>query len=414
MINRRLNSVKGGSRRLGWRILGRSLSLKRPQVLVTLLSLTIGAAVAAMLLNLYGDAQAKMTREFRAFGANLILSPSGVARESGNPAEVQDSLDASLMNEDVLEEIRRSGSEARRITAVGILHAVARARNATDRSALGDSGEPVIVVGTDFTLLHQLYPAWRLSPTAAVGGVSEAVIGEQVAEQLFLGRGDDLELEIGVGGASAQIRAKIAAIVSTGGPEDGQVFLPLSRLQEALEIDGGISLAELRVDGSTQEIEAVAARIADAFPKLDVRPVREIVYSEGQVLNTVRWLLLTLTMIILAITALCLIATITAIVLERQREIGLMKALGASDRLLMGFFLAEVGVLASAGSLVGFGLGAILSRFLGVQLFGIPLDLHWPALPWVTLTTVGVALVAAWSPVRVVRRIRPAMVLKGE
>ena len=414
MINRRLNSVQGGSRRLGWRILGRSLSLKRPQALVTLLSLTIGAAVAAMLLNLYGDAQAKMTREFRAFGANLILSPSGMACESGNPAEVQDSLDASLMNEDVLEEIRRSGSEARRITAVGILHAVARVRNATDRSALGDSGEPVIVVGTDFTLLHQLYPAWRLSPTAAVGGLSEAVIGEQVAEQLFLERGDDLELEIGVGGASAQIRVKIAAIVSTGGPEDGQVFLPLSRLQEALGIDGGISLAELRVDGSTQEIEAVAARIADAFPKLDVRPVREIVYSEGQVLNTVRWLLLTLTMIILAITALCLIATITAIVLERQREIGLMKALGASDRLLMGFFLAEVGVLASAGSLVGFGLGAILSRFLGVQLFGIPLDLHWPALPWVTLTTVGVALVAAWSPVRVVRRIRPAMVLKGE
>ena len=414
MINRRLNSVQGGSRRLGWRILGRSLSLKRPQVLVTLLSLTIGAAVAAMLLNLYGDAQAKMTREFRAFGANLILSPSGMARESGNPAEVQDSLDASLMNEDVLEEIRRSGSEARRITAVGILHAVARARNATDGSALGDSGDPVIVVGTDFTLLHQLYPAWRLSPTAAVDGPSDAVIGEQVAEQLFLGRGDDLELEIGGAGASAQIRAKIAAIVSTGGPEDGQVFFPLARLQEALEIDGGISLAELRVDGSTQEIEAVAARIADAFPKLDVRPVREIVYSEGQVLNTVRWLLLTLTMIILAITALCLIATITAIVLERQREIGLMKALGASDRLLMGFFLAEVGVLASAGSLVGFGLGAILSRFLGVQLFGIPLDLYWPALPWVTLTTVGVALVAAWSPVRVVRRIRPAMVLKGE
>ena len=414
MINRRLNSVKGGSRRLGWRILGRSLSLKRPQVLVTLLSLTIGAAVAAMLLNLYGDAQAKMTREFRAFGANLILSSSGMARESGNPGEVQDSLDASLMNEDVLEEICRSGSEARRITAVGILHAVARARNATDRSALGDSGDPVIVVGTDFTLLHQLYPAWRLSPTAAVGGPSDAVIGEQVAEQLFLERGDDLELEIGVGGASAQIRAKIAAIVSSGGPEDGQVFLPLARLQEALEIDGGISLAELRVDGSTQEIEAVAARIPDAFPKLDVRPVREIVYSEGQVLNTVRWLLLTLTMIILAITALCLIATITAIVLERQREIGLMKALGAGDRLLMGFFLAEVGVLASAGSLVGFGLGAILSRFLGVQLFGIPLDLHWPALPWVTLTTVGVALVAAWSPVRVVRRIRPAIVLKGE
>ncbi|MEE8256310.1 MAG: ABC transporter permease, partial [Acidobacteriota bacterium] len=230
--------------------------MKRPQALVTLLTLTIGAAVAAMLLNLYGDAQVKMTREFRAFGAKLILSPSGVARESGNPAELQDSLDASLMNEDVVREIRRSGSEARRIMAVGILHAVAGARNATNRSARGDSGEQVIVVGTDFTLLHQLYSAWRLSGSAAMGGPSEAVIGERVAEQLRLGRGDDLALEIGGGGNTTQIRVKIAAIVSTGGPEDGQVFLPLARLQEALGTENRISLAELRVDGSTQEIEA--------------------------------------------------------------------------------------------------------------------------------------------------------------
>ena len=414
MINRRSKSARGGSRRLGWRILGRSLTLKRPQVLVTLLTLTIGAAVAAMLLNLYGDAQAKMTREFRAFGANLILSPSGLAPDSGEPEQMQDTPEASLMNEGVLEEVRRSISGSRQITAVGILHAVARAGKVTDRSGSAESPEPLVVVGTDFAALHRLYSGWRLSGTVAGDGPTDAVIGEQVAEQLRLRRGDDLELEIGGGRASTRLRVEISAIVSTGGPEDGQVFLPLARLQEALGIEGGISLAELRVDGSAREIEALAARITNAYPGLDVRPVREIVYSEGQVLSTVRWLLLTLTLIILSITALCLVATITAIMLERQREIGLMKALGASDRLLMGFFFAEVGILASTGSLVGFGLGAALSRFLGVQLFGIPLDLHWPALPWVVLTTVVVALGAAWSPVRVVRRIRPAVVLKGE
>ena len=80
----------------------------------------------------------------------------------------------------------------------------------------------------------------------------------------------------------------------------------------------------------------------------------------------------------------------------------------------MGFFLAEVAILASVGSLVGFGFGVALSRYLGIRLFGTPLDLYWPTLPWVALATVGVALLAAWSPVQVVRRIHPAVVLKGE
>ena len=162
MTNRQSGVGNGWSGRLGWRILRRSLTLKRPQVLVTLLILTIGAAVAAMLLNLYGDAQVKMTHEFRSFGPNLILSSNGLAREGEIIAEVQNRPEVSLMGEGVLEEIRRLSSDSHRIIGVGILHAVARARNVTGQGALRNFGEPVIVVGTDFTLLHQLYSAWRL------------------------------------------------------------------------------------------------------------------------------------------------------------------------------------------------------------------------------------------------------------
>ena len=91
-----------------------------------------------------------------------------------------------------------------------------------------------------------------------------------------------------------------------------------------------------------------------------------------------------------------------------------MKALGASDGLLTGLFLMEVGLLAVAGGVVGFAAGAGLAKLLGLRLFGVPLDVHWPSLPWVLLATLGVALLAAWAPLRVVRRIQPAMVLKGE
>jgi putative ABC transport system permease protein len=80
----------------------------------------------------------------------------------------------------------------------------------------------------------------------------------------------------------------------------------------------------------------------------------------------------------------------------------------------MAFFLTEVAILASVGGLAGFGVGGVLAKLLGIRLFGVPLDLHWPSLPGVLLATLAVSLLGAWPPIRVVRRIRPAWVLKGE
>jgi putative ABC transport system permease protein len=221
-------------------------------------------------------------------------------------------------------------------------------------------------------------------------------------------------LEVRGPSSTARLRYPVNGKVSTGGSEDGQVFIPLADLQAALGIPGKISLAELRIEGSTDQIEEVARQLSANFPLLEVRPVREIVYSEGQVLETVRWALLSLTLVVVIITVLCLLATVTAIVLERRREIGLMKALGAADGQLMAFFLTEVAILASVGGLAGFGVGGVLAKLLGIRLFGVPLDLHWPSLPGVLLATLAVSLLGAWPPIRVVRRIRPAWVLKGE
>ena len=61
--------------RLWWR----ALSVKRPQAVLALISLLVGAAVMSMLLNLYGGVRRKMTQEFRGYGANVILAPGSSA-----------------------------------------------------------------------------------------------------------------------------------------------------------------------------------------------------------------------------------------------------------------------------------------------------------------------------------------------
>src|SRR5580658_8256091 len=59
-----------------WRLWWRAVSVKRSQAVLALGSLMVGAAITSMLLNLYGDVRRKMTEDFRAYGANVVIAPA--------------------------------------------------------------------------------------------------------------------------------------------------------------------------------------------------------------------------------------------------------------------------------------------------------------------------------------------------
>jgi putative ABC transport system permease protein len=107
-------------------------------------------------------------------------------------------------------------------------------------------------------------------------------------------------------------------------------------------------------------------------------------------------------------------ATMTAIVLERRKDIGVMKALGAADALLMRLFMTEGASLGLVGGALGYGVGALLAHGLAERLFGVTLSLNVWTLPVVCSLTVALAVFAAQVPVRIVRAIQPTLVLKGE
>src|SRR5437660_8552601 len=76
---------------LFWRLWLRALTVKRPQAGVAIGSLLVGAATMSLLVNLYSGVRRKMTQEFRAYGANVVLAPGGSGSSS-----------PGLMDEDVL------------------------------------------------------------------------------------------------------------------------------------------------------------------------------------------------------------------------------------------------------------------------------------------------------------------------
>jgi putative ABC transport system permease protein len=416
-----------------WRLWWRAISVKRSQAALALGSLAVGAAITSMLLNLYGDVRRKMTEDIRSYGANVVIAPAS----TGTPGEAEGS---GMVEGAALRPLAEFARQMPGTSFAPVLYGVVQVSRGTADHRLPEFTN-VVAAGADFGALRRLSPGWHEAGEAVSTDLppGECAVGFNLAARLHVRQGDSIQLRrvspaatisdrrrsggqrpplqmtpAGAENASPFATYRTAAVLTTGASEDDQVFLPLATLQSFLDMRDKVTLVELSIPGETRDVESAVRRLAGLLPGLEVRPVRQIVYSEGKVLGTVRWLLLSLTVLILVIIALCVMATMTAIVLERRKDIGVMKTLGAPDALLMRLFITEGAGLGLLGGILGYGVGALLARSLAERLFGVALRLNAWTLPLVCGLIVALAVFASQVPVRIVRAIQPTIVLKGE
>ena len=198
-----------------WRILWKLFRASRGRLGVALLALGSGAAVCSALINLQLDAERKLTREFRALGANVIVSPLREARAAGN--------ESPLMSESVYRRIAALRS-ARVVAAAPYLYLVARSPvvNAVERR--------VIVAGTMLDEVRRMASWWKIEGqwVEAREHTPRCLVGRNAARQLGVRPGSALELRF----ADRSEVFTVAGVVIAGGTEDNQVFVNLPRAQE--------------------------------------------------------------------------------------------------------------------------------------------------------------------------------------
>ncbi|MEW5960014.1 MAG: FtsX-like permease family protein, partial [Chloroflexota bacterium] len=118
--------------------------------------------------------------------------------------------------------------------------------------------------------------------------------------------------------------------------------------------------------------------------------------------------------LVLVVAALAVGSTLVTAVLERRAEIGLMKALGAAERRVAAFFLAEGVSIGLLGGLAGYTVGLGLAALIGRQVFQAGLSPHPLGLPITLSVALGVAFLASLWPVRQAMAVDPAVTLRGE
>jgi putative ABC transport system permease protein len=376
------------------RIFLRELRASRARLALALLVVVSGAAVVSALLNVQLDIDSKLGRTFRVFGANVVITPQ--AKPSGQ----------ALLPDFAWNQVAARESTDRRIAAAApFLYLVA---HVTGANASAPATIPAIVAGTKLSRVRAMNSWWKVEghwPASA----SEALVGSAVARKLKLAPGAAFHVRYG----SAERAFTASGVVVTGGPEDNQIFTPLATAQDLAGLDGKISLVQLSVAGSAGEIRGEMNDLSAAIPGAIVRPIPEFTTGEAQLARKIRLLVGATIALILALTVLGVLASMAALATERRHHVGVMKAIGGPTRRIIRLFLAEVGLLAIAGTIAGCALGFPLSSWISERAFGSGASPDWIVVPLVAALMFGAALAGA-LPLRLLGRVRPAVILRGE
>jgi putative ABC transport system permease protein len=359
------------------RMLVRGVQVRRGRALTALLAVVVAAAVSTAMLNLYVDVGAKLRREFRGYGANVVV----VAK------------DGEALPPDALALAQKA--IAGRGLAVAFAYAVAHTA----------TGRPVVVAGADLDGVQRLDRWW--SVTAWPSKAGEALVGARAAAALSpAGQAFDLVYN------TRTLHLQPAGILRTGADEDSRVYLPLPEFSAWTGVQAGS--IEVAYSGTSEEIATLSEHLQQALPQTQVQPVRPIVEAEAQVLGKTQSSLYAATVLIILTAMLCVLATLTGWIYDRRSDFAIMKALGASEGSLRILFVAEALSLGAVGALLGFVIGIGVAAWIGRVNFHAAVAPRFSVLPVVLVGSLGVALLSALFPMSLLRRVQPAMILRGE
>jgi putative ABC transport system permease protein len=375
------------------KMIAASLLKRRGRMITALLAVSIGSTVLCGLLTLSFDIPRQMGREFRSYGANLIVYPRG----EGGLSEAEARAALSRVPSDALV-----GAAPYRYQPTKI------------------NERPFVAAGTDLDEARKTSPWWFVLGRWP-SGEGEALIGKEIAQTLQLAAGGEFIP------AGSDTPFTVTGILETGGVEESFFIVSMADCAKiAAGLDNGAGsgaktadtfaadLLELSVARDAEALAAIAVGINQAVPGVEANLVKRLAASEGGVLTKLGALTAIVTLIVLLLTMICVATTMISVVAERRREIGLKKALGAANRSLLAEFLGEAVFLGLLGGLFGAILGIVFAQGVSVNVFHRPIAWRSSIAP---LTITASALITALSSLLSLKQavsVDPVIVLRGE
>ena len=417
---------------------------QRSKMLLIAFTIALGASLATGMLNVMWDVGDKVNQELKTYGANITVKP----KDSSLLSDIYDvgegeQLATSYLNEEDLPKLKTIFWAFNIVDFTPFLEATVTLPGGNTAQLMGTWFNHHLSLPTGEELdagVASMRSWWDVTegswldesdPAAA----SSVMAGTLLAAQEGWKVGDTVTLT----GSEGEQDVTIAGIYDAGGDEDMQLFAPLDLVQALTGREGKVASVEVsalttpdnelarraaRNPGAlssrdyetwycTAYVSAICYQIQEAIPNAVASAVRQVADSEGAILDKTQLLMILITALSLIGAALGISNLVTASVMERSQEIGLLKAIGAKDRSITGVIMIEILVTALIGSVAGYFMGFGFAQLIGRSVFGSAIEMKAKVIPLVAGLIGLVTLAGSLPAIRMVLRLRPAEVLHG-
>jgi len=417
------------------RLVYESFRRQKRRKLLAGVAITLGVGVATAMISVATDIGDKISRELRAYGANLIVTPQEDTLDVQiGGVDLKPPSDGAYLNEADLPKIKGMFWRNNIVGFAPMLPVSVQLGNSDNTKSftlLGTYFSKQLTFGKqDFvTGVRITHPWWKVQGAWPDDNSSDVLLGESLAARLGRKTGDEIEI-------SGQPH-RIVGILSTGGAEDNQIVAPLALAQQILGKPGAVR--RLYVSALTKPEDALARRdpksmnpemfdrwycspyvasiayqLQEAIPHSHAEQIRQIAQNEGTVLSRIKGLMLLVTLAALFASALAVSAAMATAIFERRTEVGLMKALGAGNVSVAALFFAEALLLALIGGVLGFAGGALLARQIGRSIFDSQIAIEPVLFPVILAIAVIVTFAGSAMAIRRAVKFDPVYALRGE
>jgi putative ABC transport system permease protein len=426
-------------------MVGGALFRQKGKMLMVAFTVALGASLATAMLNVMLDVGDKVNQELKTYGANINVLPRGASLLEDIYGLGEDSgLPDKYLEEGELGNIKTIFWAFNIVDFTPYLKASAR---------LGvqggiPSGE-AHVVGTWFshhlelptgealdTGMRNMKSWWDVQGRwLSDDDENAAMVGRIPAERYGISLGDTITLEA----RGRRTTFVVQGIFNAGGDEDEGIYVPLAAAQEltgrkglvnSMEVSAlttpdnelsrraaqdpkSLSIKEWDTWYCTAYVSAICYQIDEVISGAVSKPIRQVAESEGAILQKTQLLMLLITILSLAGSALAISNLVTAGVMERAAEIGLLKAIGGHDAPISALVLTGIIITGIAGGVVGYFAGLGFAQIIGQSVFDQAIEIKPMVIPLVAILVFLVTLAGSIPSIRLLLSLRPAEVLHG-
>jgi putative ABC transport system permease protein len=389
----------------------RAVTAQKLRSFLTLLGIAVGIASVILLTSIGEGIHRFVLAEFTQFGTNIVNITPGKVKTSGPaPTGIPSSVRA-LTLEDTALLARLPNVTAVSPTVWGNTEVGANGR--LRRSMVSGVGSEMLEVYRMKVRSGQFLP-----PDALENARAFVVLGAKLKTELF-GTENPLGQRVSLGNAQFRVIGVLEPKGQFLGIDlDDAAYVPVARAMELFNREG-----MMKIDVAYREGVPAASVVGSITRLLVARHGREdfTLVTQEDMLRTLSNILDILTMAVGALGGISLlvgavgIATIMTIsVAERTGEIGLLVALGATQRSILGLFLGEAVALSALGGLAGLVLGLGLAEIMHLVVPALPVETPMSFVLAALALAVAIGLLAGVLPARSAARLDPVEALRAQ